>query len=1169
MGKRKPGTIMIAELQLAEPSSETQFLSSQGYEVLSVPTAAECLDQLATHTKIGWLLIDLQAFENCAGLDLARQVLKQYDLPLLFMDSCLKRDALKQIADLSYYGFIQRNGNPAVLLATLANAQRLHRTFAEQKLNSRRIKETEARISGVIDAIPAAVFLHPLVAKDFAPFVNVNSWACIRYGYPRSEFLKLTATDISAPQDAQNRGAAAHRQDLLEKKVISFKATHVTRDKQHFPVEIRSRIIQTNGVDMILSVASDITEQQAYLDSIEASEKRFREMADLLPEAIFETDRDLRLTFHNRRTLSLFGYESADDLLGHNILEWLAPEDHEKFAQLLEQRLSGKQLEPIEFRGIRRDGSSFPERIQVDLIRNGDEVTGFRGVIIDLTQEKQHEGEMRQSLALLESLVQTAAVLIIGLDVDGNLTRFNSFAETLTGYTAEEVRGQNWFQLFIPEEDRKLIPEVFMDVLHELPESATHENTILTRSGEQKLIVWNNTVTRDEQGELTGVISIGMDVSEQRQIEQEQQELHQFLQTVVDGVSENLMVINRDYSIALANQQVRDIAAVNHLACEGNTCHLVTHGLPEPCSASGHSCPLQTVFETRQAAKVEHTLTDAAGRSYAAEIIATPILDEHGEVVQIIESTRDVSDRKTAAQVLKQSEERYRTFFENNEVVILLVDPETGRIEFANHAASKFYGYSREQLVGMHIRRINVLPAEEIAERMAEARAQDQNYSIFQHRLADGTLKDVEVYQSKILLQDRDVFSIIVVDISDRLKMQHEKEALEKQVLHVQKLESLGLLAGGIAHDFNNLLTGILGNADLALADLSHLSPIRDNILDIEKAARSAADLAKQMLAYSGKGRFVIEILHLGELVEEMAHILEASISKRAKLKIETGTALPGIKGDATQIRQIIMNLITNASESLQDQDGMITLTTGVMDCDLDYLNQGLETARLLQDDPLPEGPYVFMEVADTGCGMDQAILAKLFDPFFTTKFTGRGLGMAAVLGIIRGHQAAIKIYTEVGRGTTFKVLFPAVDTGHMVTRSEQTSEIEGAELSGDGTVLIVDDEVAVRDVGSRMLKRWGYAVLTASDGQEALEIYQQRFSEIVCVLLDLTMPRMDGEETFRELRRISQNVRVILCSGYNEQEATQHFIGKGLAGFLKKPYTMTKLKQKIQEILA
>lgn len=388
---------------------------------------------------------------------------------------------------------------------------------------------------------------------------------------------------------------------------------------------------------------------------------------------------------------------------------------------------------------------------------------------------------------------------------------------------------------------------------------------------------------------------------------------------------------------------------------------------------------------------------------------------------------------------------------------------------------------------------------------------------------------------------------------------QEERNAFEAKLQHTQKLESLGVLAGGIAHDFNNLLMAIIGNAELALMDISHANPARKSVMEIETVSRRAADLCRQMLAYSGKGKFVVEPISLNDVISEIGHMLGVSIPKNVVLRYNLTDNLPAVEADASQMRQVLMNLVINAAEAIGESDGIITVSTCSVYCDQHYF----EKTNINEN--LPNGDYVGIEVADTGEGMDNATVARIFDPFFTTKFTGRGLGLAAVLGIVRGHHGALKVYSEPGKGTTFKVLLPASKKDAIAYEAESIQE---SSWISSGTVLLVDDEEVLLTVTSKMLARLGFDVLTAKDGVEALEVYKENMDGITCVIMDLTMPNMNGEECFRELRRINETVRVILCSGFNEQDATQRFVGKGLAGFIQKPYRFSTLSAKLQEVL-
>jgi PAS domain S-box-containing protein len=402
---------------------------------------------------------------------------------------------------------------------------------------------------------------------------------------------------------------------------------------------------------------------------------------------------------------------------------------------------------------------------------------------------------------------------------------------------------------------------------------------------------------------------------------------------------------------------------------------------------------------------------------------------------------------------------------------------------------------------------------------------------------------------------------VIIRDITAQKKAEEERRRLESRVQQAQKLESLGVLAGGIAHDFNNLLMGILGNAGIALMDLPPESPSRASVQRVEAAALRAAELTNQLLAYSGKGRFLVMPLNVNRAIEEMAHLLETVISKKVLLRMNLAADLPTIEADASQIRQILMNLITNASDAVGDDTGVVTITTGTVEVTRDYA-----ATALLED--IPEGTYVFVEVTDTGCGMDAITLTHIWDPFFTTKEKGRGLGLAAVLGIIRGHKGAIKVYTEVARGTTFKALFPATSQEAEPLGANRRLLANEVAWRGNGTILVADDEEAVRVVARMTLERFGFKVLLASDGLEALHLFRESSAEIVAVLLDMTMPNLGGEETFRELRRLKADVKVILSSGYTEQDAIEHFANKGISGFIQKPYRPASLIEKLRALL-
>ena len=521
--------------------------------------------------------------------------------------------------------------------------------------------------------------------------------------------------------------------------------------------------------------------------------------------------------------------------------------------------------------------------------------------------------------------------------------------------------------------------------------------------------------------------------------------------------------------------------------------------------------------------------------------------------------------RRKIEKALRSSEQRYRTLVDNIEMGITLIDKNykvvttnATQVKFLDKPIGYFTGkycfeeFEKRDRACEHCPGVIAMETGEMA--MCEAQGIRDDGSKISVRIKAFPLKD----------EDGEMVGFIelVDDISEELRLKNDRKRLEDKMLQAQKLESLGILAGGIAHDFNNLLVGILGNADLALAKMPIESPGIPFIKKIITASERAADLSNQMLAYSGKGKFTVEVFDLNTLVKEITHLLSTVITKKGELQFELSDGMALVEGDSTQLRQVIMNLITNASDALGQKEGTIKIVTGVKEEKAGY------KVRSKTFDDLPPGKYVFIEVCDTGSGMNKETREHIFDPFFSTKTSGRGLGLAAALGIVRGHNGAIEVYSGIGQGTTIKVLLPQASHKEF-DKSPSTDDVSSILNSTEHqTVLLVDDDHSVLDVTSRVLQDKGYKILTAKDGLEALEVFRTMADTISIVVLDMTMPRMGGEEVFKELRKINPKVKVLLSSGYSEQDAVNRFTERGLAGFLQKPYRISALLKKIDEIL-
>ncbi len=525
-------------------------------------------------------------------------------------------------------------------------------------------------------------------------------------------------------------------------------------------------------------------------------------------------------------------------------------------------------------------------------------------------------------------------------------------------------------------------------------------------------------------------------------------------------------------------------------------------------------------------------------------------------------SNRDVTDRKRAEEALRSSSDTLQALVRSSPLAIVTFDKD-GNIGMWNPAAERMFGWRAEEIMG---RPHPIVPEDKQDEfrELRESATGGRTFTDMELRRLrkDGSHIDISISTAPLRDAAGSVTSVmsIITDVTERKRTEEEKRNLERQIQQTQKLESLGVLAGGIAHDFNNILMAVLGHAELALEEISPMSPARGSLTGITTAARRAADLCRQMLAYAGKASFALERVGLRDLVEEMAHLLKTAISKKAILNLNLERGLPSIEADPSQIRQVVMNLIINASEAIGDRSGVITVSVGATRCDEEYLRK----TELRES--LAPGLYVHLEVTDTGGGMDAETRSRIFEPFFSTKFTGRGLGLAAVMGIVRAHKGALKVYSEPGKGTTFKILFPALEDAVEGVRTNDSSP--RSDWRGQGTILLVDDEESLIALGSRMLEHLGFTVLTASDGLQAVDLYRKRGKEIDLVLMDLTMPHMDGAEAFGELRRLNPEVRVVLASGYSHEDVAARFAGKGLDGVLQKPYTLLKLRDALAGVL-
>ncbi len=1011
----------------------------------------------------------------------------------------------------------------------------------------------ESHYRALVETSPLAI--SRLTAACDIVFCNQRKAEMFGYASP-SEVVGLNGFDLVAPQD---RERALHEMEKLiaTGSVHRLELVMQRKDGSTFPVEFSASRIDIGPeapaqfVDFIEDVTDRkqaeqaLAEKSAYLDNILSSSTDY---------AIATTDLDFRITYYNPMAVQLHG-QPASEVLGRKL--------HDIHAA---RNITRKQLEAA-VREVRKHGSysfSFEQKgargvRMIDSRISGifdaaGELVGFANFSRDVTERRLAETKLKQSEESYRSVFENASDAIYILDSEGRFLDVNKGAVAMYGHSRQYFIGKTPDPLLAPDKnDIREVRSFIKNAFKGKPQR--FEVWALRKNGEifPKLVRLN-------KGAYFGqdvVIAFGLDMTQSKMAEEALRQSEERYRALYENVPSMYFTLDERANVISVNRF--GAAQLGYSVDE-----LVGH-------------PILKIFYEEDRPEVERQLARCLADSSTTQSWQFRKVRKDGSIVWVEEYARtvpgpagarhvlvvchDITERRLAAEALHESKEKYRQLVELAQEGIWRIDKD-GITTFVNPAMSRMLGYSESEMIGRHLfdfmdERGKELAREGLKRRQAGiAEVYDLEYirkdgQRVYATLATTALSDREGNYAGALAG--------VVDVTGRIRQEEQRQKLEAQVQHAQKLESLGVLAGGIAHDFNNLLTGILGNVGLAQMDVAPGSPVDDCIAHIETAALRAAELCKQMLAYSGRGRFSIEVIDLNSVVSDMTHLLNVSISKKAKVSYNLARNLPPIEVDIAQIQQVLMNLILNASDALDDARGVINVSTGTMECNSEYLR----TTYL--DDELPAGTYVYVEVSDSGCGMDEETLGKVFDPFYSTKFAGRGLGLAAVLGIVRGHKGAVRIDSQVGRGTTFTVLFPA-------TLKETTVKPEAPKPTqvwrGEGTILLADDEVAVRTLGRKVLGKTGFTVLTAEDGSEAVDLYREHHADLVLVILDLTMPNLDGEQAYREMRNINNAVPVILSSGYDQQETTARFEGKGLSGFIQKPYKAAALVDIVREVL-
>lgn len=644
-------------------------------------------------------------------------------------------------------------------------------------------------------------------------------------------------------------------------------------------------------------------------------------------------------------------------------------------------------------------------------------------------------------------------------------------------------------------------------------------------------------------GDERRVVGVARDVSDRVRLEHLLRQSEARYRTLVETSTDLIWALDLDGRWTFVNSAARQIYGWEPVELLGRSIFETIH--PSLHERARQYLEGLRRGEPRLRFETQHLRRD--GGTVVLSVNAVPLYSDRGEVIGVTGTSTDITHRKVVEERLLAAHQRFESLVAGMPLGYI-VWSEDGRVIEWNPAATEIFGFGEEEALGRSAGELVLTPESTESFRTMFSLHNEGRVGrsvVLVNRKKNGEKVACEWYSTVLpdMLGSGRVIATLVRDVSER-------ERLETQLRQSQKLESLGVLAGGIAHDFNNLLVGILGNASLAMESLPYDSPLRPLLERVVNGGRRATDLTQRMLAYAGRATSDIQPTDLNDMVAELAVFASAAIPKNVSLRINTATALPLVETDSAQMQQVIMNLLINAAEAIGDRPGQVTVSTW---------SEVLDERRIAEEfasHGLAPSQYVVLEVGDSGCGMSEEVVARMFEPFFTTKFAGRGLGLSAILGIVRAHRGAITCTSQVGVGTVFRVYIPALAEAQRSRAARAPSEL----LRPGTTILVIDDEEDVRDVVHAVLERRGINVLSAADGPAGVRMYREHSNTVDAVLLDLNMPGMSGEAVFRELKRIKADVRVVLSTGYSEQEAASQFRQSEIAGFIPKPYTASAL---------
>ncbi|AFM25685.1 PAS domain S-box protein [Desulfomonile tiedjei] len=894
-----------------------------------------------------------------------------------------------------------------------------------------------------------------------------------------------------------------------------------------------------------VAVFDNITERKQAEAALKESEEHNRFLAEVIEfssQPFASGNSDGSLVFFNRAYYDLIGY-SREEACRIDWIEDVTPPEYRdmEYSKLAHLAETG---EPVRYEKeyIRKDGSRIPVELLAHVTKDCNaKRPQFYAFITDLSGHKAVENALRTSEAQLSNALAMAQLGHWEYDFATDLFTFNDNFYRLFRTTADQVGGYTmssaeYVRRFVHPDDSHVIADEIRkcaEICDFSPDDLEHRT--IFANGEIGYIVVRCFVTRDNNGRAVKTYGVSQDVTERKKAQESIEREKNRLKVILDVFNDGVYIVNAQRTIEYVNPVIESTFGL----VNGKKCHEYIHQSPKPCP----SCWTPEILAGQSAKRELHV--ERIGKTF--EVFETPIKNDDGSVLKLV-FFHDITDRKRA----EEDRVRLVTAIEQAAETVVMTDTK-GTILYVNPAFERTTGYSSLEAIGNNPRILKSgqhdAPFYENLWKTISSGAVWSGHFITKKK--DGTLFEEEATISPVKDDSGKIVNYVAVkrDVTTEV-------SLQKQLLQAQKMEAIGTLAGGIAHDFNNLLQVILGYSELLLQDKREQEPDYSDLKKIFQSAQNGAELVRRLLTFSRKVEPQFAVMNLNRQIMQIDRLLQRTIPKMICINLQLSNDINEIYADATQMEQILMNLAVNARDAMPD-GGKLTITTTNITLDDEYCKSYTSAVP---------GDYVLLTVADTGHGMDKKTIEHMFEPFYTTKELGRGtgLGLAIVYGIVSQHGGHITCYSEVGRGTEFKVYLPAIPA-----EIQPSTELSGEMPAfGTETVLLVDDEEFVRELGDRILSKNGYKVLTAANGMEALKAYSQHKDAIAMIILDLVMPTMGGKDCLHELRKIDPRVKVLVASGYSADATVQEVLDLGVKGFVSKPFRFKDLLRQVRKAL-